>query len=90
MSQLTDHPLRYALSNELHARPFPVVTAPSHAVYLALKPTQNAAARDRPPTAPTSSHCSTALAPSIPSRAPPIGSAPWANTNSNGKVTPNS
>ena len=47
MSQLTDHPLRYALSNELHARPFPVVAAPSHAVYLALKPTQNAAARDR-------------------------------------------
>ncbi len=47
MSQITDHPLRYALSNELHARPFPVVSAPSRAAYLALKPTQNAAARDR-------------------------------------------
>ena len=47
MSQIADHPLRYALSNELHARPFPVVSAPSRAAYLALKPTQNAAARDR-------------------------------------------
>jgi uncharacterized membrane-anchored protein len=44
---MNDHPLRYSLSNELHARPFPVVNAPSRAVYLALKPTQNAAARDR-------------------------------------------
>ena len=47
MSPITDHPLRYSLSNELHARPFPVVSAPSRAVYLALKPAQNAAARDR-------------------------------------------
>lgn len=47
MSSIPDHPLRYALSNELHARPFPVVTTPSRAVYLAIKPTQNAAARDR-------------------------------------------
>jgi uncharacterized membrane-anchored protein len=47
VSQIADHPLRYALSNELHARPFPVVSAPSRAAYLALKPTQNAAARDR-------------------------------------------
>lgn len=34
---LTDHPLRYALANELHARPFPVISAPASAVYLALK-----------------------------------------------------
>jgi len=47
VSSITDHPLRYALSNELHARPFPVVAAPSRAIYLALKPAQNAAARDR-------------------------------------------
>jgi uncharacterized membrane-anchored protein len=47
LSPITDHPLRYSLSNELHARPFPVVSAPSRAVYLALKPAQNAAARDR-------------------------------------------
>jgi len=47
MTTFQDHPLRYALSNELHARPFPTVEAPSRAVYLALKPAQNAAARDR-------------------------------------------
>jgi len=47
MSPLADHPLRYALSNELHARPFPSVNAPSRAAYLALKPAQNAAGRDR-------------------------------------------
>ncbi|SMY07763.1 DUF3422 family protein [Flavimaricola marinus] len=47
MSPIADHPLRYALSNELHARPFPTVTAPSRAAYLALKPAQNAAGRDR-------------------------------------------
>ena len=47
MPPIPDHPLRYAMSNELHARPFPTVTAPSEAAYLALKPAQNAAARDR-------------------------------------------
>ncbi|OUD08720.1 hypothetical protein BVC71_12385 [Marivivens niveibacter] len=44
---IQDHPLRYALANELHARPFPVVEAPGRAAYLALKPAQNAAGRDR-------------------------------------------
>lgn len=44
---LTDHPLRYALSNELHARPFPTLAAPGRAAYLALKPAERAAARDR-------------------------------------------
>ena len=47
MSPVSDHPLRYQLSNELHARPFPIVQAPSRAAYLALKPAQNAAGRDR-------------------------------------------
>lgn len=47
MSPIPEHPLRYQLANELHARPFPTVTAPSRAVYLALKAAQNAAARDR-------------------------------------------
>lgn len=47
MSPIEDHPLRYELSNELHARPFPTVTAPSRAAYLALKPAENAAGRDR-------------------------------------------
>ncbi len=47
MSPISDHPLRYALANELHARPFPTVRAPSRAAYLAIKPAHNAAARDR-------------------------------------------
>lgn len=47
MSPVTDHPLRYALANELHARPFPSIKAPSRAAYLALKPAENAAGRDR-------------------------------------------
>jgi uncharacterized membrane-anchored protein len=47
MSALEDHPLRYMLANELHARPFPAVRAPSRAAYLALKPAVNAVARDR-------------------------------------------
>ncbi len=47
MSQIPDHPLRYTMANELHARPFPAVTAPSRAAYLAIKPAANAAGRDR-------------------------------------------
>lgn len=40
MAQLAieDHPYRYALANELHARPFPELTAPCRAAYLAIKP----------------------------------------------------
>ncbi|SFS13721.1 DUF3422 family protein [Yoonia litorea] len=47
MSTIADHPLRYAMANELHARPFPSVDAPSRAAYLAIKPADNAAGRDR-------------------------------------------
>ena len=47
MAPIKDHPLRYALANELHARPFPSVSAPSRAAYLALKPAEKAVARDR-------------------------------------------
>lgn len=47
MPPITDHPLRYQMANELHARPFPVVGAPSRAAYLAIKPAENAAGRDR-------------------------------------------
>lgn len=43
---MEDHPLRYPLANELHARPFPVLTSPSGAVYLAIKRTENAVSRD--------------------------------------------
>ncbi len=47
MTPIQDHPLRYALTNELHARPSPVIAVPSTAVFIALKPVQDAAARDR-------------------------------------------
>ena len=47
MPPITDHPLRYAMSNELHARPFPKLAAPSRAAFLALKPATNPAGRDR-------------------------------------------
>lgn len=44
---IADHPLRYPLSNELHARPFPELTAPCRAAYLAIKQPSGAAKRDR-------------------------------------------
>ncbi|NNE86682.1 MAG: DUF3422 domain-containing protein [Silicimonas sp.] len=47
MTSIEDHPLRYALANELHARPFPTLNAPSRAAYLAIKQPENAVARDR-------------------------------------------
>ena len=43
---MTDHPLRYALVNELHARPFPVLTVPSTAAFMALME-DDGAGRDR-------------------------------------------
>jgi uncharacterized membrane-anchored protein len=47
MATIHDHPLRYALVNELHARPFPSLEVPSHAVYMAIKEPVDAANRDR-------------------------------------------
>ena len=47
MRALEDHPLRYELANELHARPFPSLTAPASAVFVALRPKHNAAGRSR-------------------------------------------
>ncbi|MFT6451839.1 MAG: putative membrane-anchored protein [Halocynthiibacter sp.] len=44
---ISDHPLRYALANELHARPFPALSAPSFAAYIAIKREADAARRDR-------------------------------------------
>jgi len=44
---IPDHPLRYALAAELHARPFPALSAPSQVVYLAIKEPVAAQARDR-------------------------------------------
>lgn len=42
-----EHPLRYALVDELHARPSPRLKAPCTAVYLAFKEPRDAANRDR-------------------------------------------
>ncbi|MCV6584903.1 MAG: DUF3422 domain-containing protein [Marinibacterium sp.] len=47
MSPLEDHPLRYTLANELHARPFPSMPAPASVVFLAIKRSDDAARRDR-------------------------------------------
>ena len=47
MTVIDDHPLRYPLANELHARPFPPLEAPARAAYIAIKQPEDAAARDR-------------------------------------------
>ncbi|WP_050528757.1 DUF3422 family protein [Pseudorhodobacter aquimaris] len=47
MPKIEDHPQRYALVNELHARPFPALAVPSHAVYVAIKEPERAVSRDR-------------------------------------------
>lgn len=47
MVSIEDHPLRYSLANELHARPFPTLNAPCRAAYLAIKQASNAGNRDR-------------------------------------------
>lgn len=47
MSPITDHPLRYKLANELHARPFPTMEAPCSAAYIAIKQPNDAVSRDR-------------------------------------------
>ena len=47
MSPADDHPLRYPLVNELHARPSPRLTAPCTVAFLAFKEPQDAANRDR-------------------------------------------
>lgn len=47
MTPIDDHPLRYALANELHARPFPVAQAPCTVAFLAIKKPVAAVARDR-------------------------------------------
>ncbi|MCF6232727.1 MAG: DUF3422 domain-containing protein [Rhodobacteraceae bacterium] len=47
MPQIQDHPLRYQLANELHARPFPTLSAPCTAIFIAFKQVPGAATRDR-------------------------------------------
>ncbi|MDC0736971.1 DUF3422 domain-containing protein [Cognatishimia sp. SS12] len=46
MTPIENHPQRFALANELHARPFPSLLAPSTAAFLAIKKGTDAAARD--------------------------------------------
>ncbi|MFC3615580.1 DUF3422 family protein [Lutimaribacter marinistellae] len=47
MPAIQDHPLRYQLANELHARPFPVTDAPCTVVFLAVMHPEDGADRDR-------------------------------------------
>ena len=47
MPPIEDHQLRYKLTNELHARPFPSLEVPCTAVFLAVKQPFNAVGRDR-------------------------------------------
>ncbi len=47
MSTIQDHPLRYEVANELHARPFPALSVPCQAAFVAIKPPVDAANRDR-------------------------------------------
>lgn len=47
MPTIEDHPLRYRLANELHARPFPTISHPCTVTYLAIKQPEEAVSRDR-------------------------------------------
>ncbi|SEO43381.1 Uncharacterized membrane-anchored protein [Salinihabitans flavidus] len=47
MTPVEDHPLRYRLANELHARPFPSITVPCRAVFLAIKQPAEAVGREQ-------------------------------------------
>lgn len=47
MPTLSDHPQRYTIVNELHARPFPSLSVPSQAIFLAIKEPIEAVNRDR-------------------------------------------
>lgn len=47
MPPIEDHPLRFQLANELHARPFPTLKPPCRAAFLAIKQPEDAAARDK-------------------------------------------
>lgn len=47
MTSLQDHPLRYPMANELHARPFPTISAPGTVIFFAVKKPSEAVARDR-------------------------------------------
>ncbi|MEM1129404.1 MAG: DUF3422 domain-containing protein [Pseudomonadota bacterium] len=44
---IKDNPLRYQMTNELHARPFPKLQTPSRAAFIAIKPAGDGAGRDK-------------------------------------------
>ncbi|MFQ3302195.1 MAG: putative membrane-anchored protein [Planktomarina sp.] len=46
MSHMTYHPLRQSTANELHARPFPTVSAPARAAFFAYKSADGETGRD--------------------------------------------
>ena len=46
MAQLIDHPLRHATASELHARPFPNISAPARAAFFAYTSAQNGSGRN--------------------------------------------
>ena len=45
MARLIDHPLRHATASELHARPFPHISAPARAAFFAYTSAQNDSGR---------------------------------------------
>ncbi len=47
MPPIADHPLRYRLANELHARPFPLAEPQSTVAFVAIKQPAEAVSRDR-------------------------------------------
>lgn len=47
MAPIEDHPLRFKMANELHARPFPKMEPPCSAAYIAIKQPNDAVSRDR-------------------------------------------
>lgn len=47
MREMTDHPSRYVVTNELHARPFADLTAPEHASHFAMLMRPDEARRER-------------------------------------------
>ncbi len=46
MTPIDDHPLRYRLANELHARPFPVAEVPCSVAFLAIKMSEATVGKD--------------------------------------------
>ena len=47
MAAIQEHPPRYSSATELHARPFPALSAPATGAFIAIKQAENASSRDR-------------------------------------------